>query len=78
MNDLIEELSKVDLDLVEKVINHLDDDDLEERDSYKLYDITYSIKAIDLTITDIDKSSFPILSVNHHPCKSVTVLVEPT
>ena len=33
MNDLIEELSKVDLNLVEKVIHHLSDDDLEERDS---------------------------------------------
>ena len=33
MNDLIEKLSKVDLDLVEKVIHHLNDDDLEGRDS---------------------------------------------
>ena len=33
MNDLIEELSKVDMDLVKKVIHHLNDDDLEGRDS---------------------------------------------
>ena len=37
--DLIQKLSEVDLNLVEKVLQHLNYDDLEERVAYAAYDM---------------------------------------
>ena len=38
--DLIQKLSEVDLNLVEKVLQHLNYDDLEERVAYAAYDMS--------------------------------------
>ena len=38
--DLIHKLSEVDLDLVERVVHHLKDDDLEEKVAYAAYDMS--------------------------------------
>ena len=48
--DLIQKLSEVDLNLVEKVLQHLNYDDLEKRVAYAAYDMSKSFFFVDLKL----------------------------